>query len=292
MKNRILKCLGLLILISSSILVKAQTNLFPLFSSGTFGGGSSPDFTDLTSFQLKLQATSGYIRVPHLSSDATVSTVYNFQTGKNVYWGEPADLGSYFFRGRNFIVQNGNVGIGTSSPAYKLQVTGGAIALDNDEPLRGGGKWLISGNQTAVTVGTANPGVNLRFMSGADSERMRIDAATGNVGIGTTSPNQKLTVNGTIYGKEVKVDLNVPGPDYVFEENYNLPSLTEIENYIKQNKHLPEVPSAKEMETNGINLSEMNMILLKKVEELTLHLIEMKKQMGAQEKRIVELTKN
>jgi hypothetical protein len=92
----------------------------------------------------------------------------------------------------------------------------------------------------------------------------------GNLGIGTTAPNEKLTVNGTIYGREVRVDLNVPGPDYVFEENYNLPSLTEVESYIKANKHLPEVPSAREMEEKGINLSEMNMLLLKKVEELTL----------------------
>jgi hypothetical protein len=57
-----------------------------------------------------------------------------------------------------------------------------------------------------------------------------------------------------------------------------LPSLTEIENYIKANKHLPEVPSAKEMEANGINLSEMNMLLLKKVEELTLYMIKTSKQ--------------
>jgi hypothetical protein len=65
-----------------------------------------------------------------------------------------------------------------------------------------------------------------------------------------------------------------------------LPSLTEIENYIKANKHLPEVPSAKEMETNGINLSEMNMLLLKKVEELTLHLIEQQKDDKVQQTQI------
>jgi hypothetical protein len=114
-------------------------------------------------------------------------------------------------------------------------------------------------------------------------------ANNGNVGIGTTNPNQKLTVNGTIYGKEVKVDLNVPGPDYVFEPTYNLPSLTEIETYIKANKHLPEVPSAKEMEANGINLSEMNMLLLKKVEELTLYLIEMKKENTVMRSELDEL---
>jgi hypothetical protein len=95
----------------------------------------------------------------------------------------------------------------------------------------------------------------------------------GRVGIGTTNPDAKLTVKGTIHAEEVKVDLNVPGPDYVFEKDYTLMSLEEIKAFIEKHKHLPEVPSAKEMETNGVNLSEMNMILLKKVEELTLHLI-------------------
>jgi hypothetical protein len=111
----------------------------------------------------------------------------------------------------------------------------------------------------------------------------------GNVGIGTTNPDTKLAVKGTVHAEEVKVDLNVPGPDYVFEPTYNLTSLTEIENYVKENKHLPEVPSAKEMEANGINLSEMNMLLLKKVEELTLHLIEQNQIISKLNDRILKL---
>lgn len=132
---------------------------------------------------------------------------------------------------------------------------------------------------------------DIRFNTGGDDDtkfRMIINSV-GNVGIGTASPNQKLTVNGTIYGKEVKVDLSVPGPDYVFEKDYKLQSLSELEGYLSQNKHLPEVPSAKEMEANGINLSEMNMLLLKKVEELTLHLIEMKKENEKQNRMIQQL---
>jgi hypothetical protein len=100
----------------------------------------------------------------------------------------------------------------------------------------------------------------------------------GNVGIGTTNPTQKLTVKGTVYSTEVKVDLSAGAPDYVFEPTYDLKPLAEIETYIKENKHLPEVPSAKEMEANGLQLGEMNMLLLKKVEELTLHLIEQEAQ--------------
>ena len=103
-----------------------------------------------------------------------------------------------------------------------------------------------------------------------------------NIGIGTNNPDSKLTVKGSIHAEEVKVDLSVPGPDYVFESDYDLKSLEEIEAYIKAEKHLPEIPSAKEMEANGVQLGEMNMLLLKKIEELTLHTI-------AQEKKINEL---
>lgn len=76
------------------------------------------------------------------------------------------------------------------------------------------------------------------------------------------------------------MNLSVPGPDYVFEDNYPLPSLHEVKQYIDEHKHLPEVPPAKDMEENGVDLGEMNMILLKKVEELTLYLIEQDKLVG------------
>ena len=122
----------------------------------------------------------------------------------------------------------------------------------------------------------------------------------GNLGIGTTNPSNRLEVNGTIRSKEVKVEAS-PWPDYVFEEDYDLRSLEETEAYIKENKHLPEIPSAKEMEVNGVELGEMNMLLLKKVEELTLYLIqsnkekeELSQQLKAnaksQEEKIEELT--
>jgi hypothetical protein len=148
------------------------------------------------------------------------------------------------------------------SPTQSLAVIAGEYSTNNGSP---------SGD---LVFGTKSNTSSTMF------ERMRIKW-DGNVGIGTTTPDAKLAVKGTVHAQEVKVDLNVPGPDYVFEENYNLPSLTEIENYIKQNKHLPEVPSAKAMEANGINLSEMNMLLLKKVEELTLHMIDFKKDMDS-----------
>ena len=113
----------------------------------------------------------------------------------------------------------------------------------------------------------------------------------GNVGIGTTAPDAKLAVKGTVHAQEVKVDLAVPGPDYVFSSDYKLLSLEEIKTYIDKNKHLPEVPSAKEMDANGVQLGEMNMLLLKKIEELTLHVIDQNKKLDAQSKLLVEQNK-
>jgi hypothetical protein len=100
-----------------------------------------------------------------------------------------------------------------------------------------------------------------------------------NVGIGTTAPDEKLTVKGKIHTQEVRVDMLGPlVPDYVFASDYKLKSLQEVEAYIKQNNHLPEIPSAAAFEKNGLMLAEMNMSLLKKIEELTLYLIEIKKE--------------
>ncbi|WP_157495078.1 hypothetical protein [Flavobacterium sp. KJJ] len=99
----------------------------------------------------------------------------------------------------------------------------------------------------------------------------------GYVGIGTANPTSLLTVSGNINSREVKVTVDA-GADFVFENNYDLPSLNSVEKYITENKHLPEIASAHEMQKDGINLSEMNIKLLQKIEELTLYMIEMKKE--------------
>ncbi|MNL29025.1 hypothetical protein D3C87_1506970 [compost metagenome] len=99
----------------------------------------------------------------------------------------------------------------------------------------------------------------------------------GNVGIGIGIPNNKLDVNGTIHSKEVKVDMT-GWPDYVFKKEYNLPTLEEVEKHIAVKGHLENIPSEEEVLKNGINLGDMNAKLLQKIEELTLYMIEMKKE--------------
>lgn len=111
--------------------------------------------------------------------------------------------------------------------------------------------------------------------------------SNGNVGIGTSNPGTfKLAVEGKIGAREVNVNNTAPWPDYVFESDYDLPSLAALEAFIKANKHLPQVPTASEVEKSGIALGEMNLILLKKIEELTLYVIKQQAEIDSLKKSV------
>ncbi len=181
----------------------------------------------------------------------------------------------------------GNVGIGTTTPDFsqKLTVNGDIRMLGSGNKIVVGTAGIASDYLLLQDVVSGNPAFQW-IQDG--SAKFTIEGETGNVGIGTTNPgNYKLNVSGKIRADEVVV--NMTGADFVFSPGYKLPELSEIEKYIKENKHLPGFASAMEMEENGVNISEMQTKLLKKIEELTLYAIEQEKKNTQLEQRIKEL---
>ena len=113
----------------------------------------------------------------------------------------------------------------------------------------------------------------------------------GNLGIGTIiTGNHKLAVEGSIGAREIKVEAN-GWSDFVFYDDYKLPTLKEVENHIKEKGHLKDIPSAKEVEKNGFFLGAMDAKLLQKIEELTLYTIEQEKKIKSLEKQNSKIEK-
>lgn len=188
--------------------------------------------------------------------------------------------------------QDGNVGIGTNDPIYKLDVNGttnfrGSLILnDNALYLTTGGDYLSggagSGNTNLYTRGQLvlasngnNIGQSLLLQNNGLTAMAVIPG--GNIGIGTTTPSQKLSVNGNIAAKKMIIS-QANWPDYVFDPTYRLKPLSELSAFIQQNKHLPEMPSAAEVEAKGISVGDNQALLLKKIEELTLYVLDLQKQ--------------
>ena len=107
----------------------------------------------------------------------------------------------------------------------------------------------------------------------------------GKVGIGTNTPQSALSVAGEIRGNKLRAMSDISGADFVFEPDYDLPTLPEVEQFIKTHKHLPDIPPAKEMQEQGLDLAQMNIKLLQKVEELMLYTIEQEKRLHAQDQK-------
>ena len=230
------------------------------------------------------------------------------------YVSDPADpfimLGAYKNSPKTVLtlMGTGNVGIGTAAPSERLVVNGnikvildqanlpnknvmGIVSLEYSG-ITGAKNWALRGvYQYPFGVGNNADGGDLdviKSMNGAIVLATKTDGtALGNVGIGITNPAERLAVNGMIRAKEIKVE-STNWPDYVFEKNYQIASLGELEKYIKTNKHLPEMPSATEVESNGVELGDLVKKLLKNQEELTLHLIAQNKKIKALEKKLID----
>lgn len=199
------------------------------------------------------------------------------------------------------ITGDGNLGIGTTTPNEKLDVDGnvklsGMInwgwagrSIKVVSPDGGVSQLLQFTNSMSEDHGNPQGGFDFAWHTGASVMRI----VDGKVGIGTTTPGEKLAVNGRILAKEIKVisGATTSWPDYVFKPTYQLTPLPELEQFIKTHQHLPEVPSAKEVAANGIEVGSNQALLLKKIEELTLHIIDVNKNVESLNSKVARLEK-
>jgi hypothetical protein len=123
------------------------------------------------------------------------------------------------------------------------------------------------------------------YNSNLNRSVMVIKQSTGFVGIGTVDPQARLSVNGDVFARKVRVTPD-GWADFVFEPAYKLPSLQEVAGFVAEHKHLPEIPSAKEVSEQGLDLGQNQTKLLQKIEEMTLYLIEQHKRLVAQQELI------
>lgn len=221
----------------------------------------------------------------------------------------------------NNVTIDKNIGIGTTTPTVKLDVNGdakvNALHLRSTNP---GGSWLNSniyypghslvigspeGNYShnyldlkpgGSPLGMVSSGITMWVAHAIGNYEKKVQIRTtghtyfngGNVGIGTDNPQKLLDVKGTIHAQNIEVDLN-GWSDFVFDKDYKLPTLLEVEAHINEHNRLPDIPSEKQVKEEGINIGEMQAKLLQKIEELTLYVIDQNKKIEEQQQQIETL---
>lgn len=280
--KRLLYSLSIFLLLLVSVSLKAQLPTFNQFDTqdgyiklGPFNDSFAHIYTDMPRFIFN-------------------KTIYSYYGGFSSYSTHNLSLSTNGTKRMTIKTSNGNVGIGTINPKQKLHVNG-HILLPTNYQLRLGtnnpntGSFRIRNTSHYNTYADIDGNLYFRTIhkNGTLKDQVLAMQSDGTVLIGVkekydnsivNTQGYKLMVNGGILCEELKVIADVPNSDDVFEQDYDLKPLEEVEAFIQEHKHLPEVPSAQTFKEEGYKVGEMDDLLLRKVEELTLYIIELKKE--------------
>jgi hypothetical protein len=282
----------ILLTVLSCIQAFAQTNTFP--SSGNVGIGTTSPQAKLHSLGRHLIETNEDNVVTFNNTDNSWQYMEFKRSGTRYYW-MGLDNGNDFYLTKE---QIGNIVL---NPTAGKVVVSGSLQIGNGTgSLHYGSNGVVikynSGDRALLELHSPDGANRMVFQSlssatylgSLDQKPLLIQNEGGNVGIGTNNPQAKLAVNGDIFSKKVKVTQS-GWPDYVFASGYRLRSLSEVEQFIKQQQHLPDVPSATAVEKDGLDLGDNQVTLLKKIEELTLYLIAQNKKLELLQKEVAQL---
>lgn len=268
--------------------------------------------------KLLLSITGGLCFLTSNAQDVEYTTVkantYYFKTnGTYLHYntdGNYADFGTIpnALLNGNFVLHSGN--FNTYSPSltglnasgtWNINISGSAGNENLQSVVSRGNTFLVpTAGETIIGVGRAmtpgntvflgwryNNGVPYGYIDTYDGAApLSLQPLNGNVGIGTVNPGAyKLAVEGIIGARKIKIT-QAPWADYVFDSAYQLQPLTQVEKYIQENKHLQDVPTTAEVKKDGIDVGDTQALLLKKIEELTLYIIQQNKRIEALEKQV------
>lgn len=280
---------------------QVNSNTTKLFIKNNYGGGKnwalSAGANSMTEEGFHIYNWTDNINIPLLSiaNDGSTTVRSSLQIGNGKVNSNTTKLfiNNNYGDGKNWALSAGANGITEQgfhlynwtdypdAPRFSIENTGSATFRNVT-----GGTLILMKSSTNIpgiifqgaTSSTVLEGGDDYFATTVGGSRRMTVFSNGTVGIGTNNPSgYMLAVNGSVHAKSVTVDID-NWPDFVFEKEYALPSLSALKAYVDQNHHLPEIPSKQEIADKGLELGEMNKLLIKKVEELTLYVIEQHKQ--------------